>query len=75
MDLEQIEVLRKAEELLARARAVARTIERRAWKLMQKYRPAARPSRDGTAGTAAAERRPVRPADTPLAPRGGGAGG
>jgi hypothetical protein len=75
MDPEQVEVLRRGEELLARARAVARTIERRAWNLMQKYRPAARHSRDGTAGTAAAECSPVRPADTPLARGDGGAGG
>jgi hypothetical protein len=50
MDLEQIEVLRRGEELLARARAVARTIEQRTWNLMQKYRPAARHSRDGHSG-------------------------
>jgi hypothetical protein len=68
MDLEQFEVLSKGEELLARARAVARRIEKRARKLMPNHGLAARHSQDGTAVTAAAERSQVRPADTPLAP-------
>ena len=67
MDLEQIEVLRKGEELLERARAVARTIQKRTRKLMPNHGPAARPSRGGTPPTAAPERSPVRPADTPHA--------
>ena len=75
MDLEQVEVLCKGEELLARARTVARAITRSTWNLMQNNRPAARPNRDGTAGMAGTERSEVRPADTPFAHGGGGAGG
>jgi hypothetical protein len=67
MDREQIELINRAEELLSHARAVARRIEMRTSKVMQKFTLPARLSRDGPTPTVVAERNAVRPPGAPTA--------
>lgn len=60
MNRDVIEAVNRREELLLQARGVARRVEERARKLMDKH---GLPTRQGRPGTAEAERSRVRPAD------------